>query len=86
MLRTISDASFEQTKLAIAKEAVGARNVTADQVYQIMMRFSFEATKLEFAKWAYLRTIDRHNYFLVHRAFSFDSSKQELSRYISSLG
>jgi len=86
LLRAISDASFEQTKLAIAKEALGARGVTADQVYQIMMRFSFEATKLEFAKWAYLRTIDRYNYFMVHRAFSFDSSKQELTRYISMQG
>jgi hypothetical protein len=85
LLRTISEASFEQTKLMIAKEAVASRNITSEQVYQIMMRFSFEATRLEFAKWAYIRTVDKPNYFLVHRAFAFDSSKRELTRYISTL-
>jgi len=83
LIRTIREASFEQTKLMIAREAIAHRGITSQQVYRIMMQFSFEATKLEFAKWAYTRAVDKSNYFLVHRAFSFESSKRELSRHIS---
>ncbi len=85
LLRAISDASFEQTRLMIAKEAIAPRHITSAQVAQIMRRFSFEATRLEFAKWAYTRTIDKQNYSQVHSALSFDSSRRELSRYISAL-
>ncbi|MFO7722914.1 MAG: hypothetical protein R6V49_06790 [Bacteroidales bacterium] len=28
--------------------------------YQVMTLFSFEAIRLEFAKWAYLRTFDQN--------------------------
>lgn len=83
LLITLSEASFEQTRLLIAREAVASRVLTAEQVYMIMLRFSFESTKLEFAKFAYSRTMDKSSYFIVHRAFSFDSSKRELTRYIS---
>ncbi|HRZ42419.1 MAG TPA: DUF4476 domain-containing protein [Bacteroidales bacterium] len=83
LVATIRSASFEQTKLTIAKDAIARSLVTSDMVYQIMMLFSFEATKLEFAKWAYAYTTDPHLYYLVNRAFSFDSSKTELSRWIS---
>ncbi len=85
LISTIREASFEQTKLMIARDAIAHRGITSEQVYRIMMLFSFEATKLEFAKWAYTRTVDKPNYFMVHRAFSFESSKRELSRYISTL-
>jgi hypothetical protein len=83
LMGTIRSASFEQTKLTIAKDAIVRNSITADRVYQIMMLFSFESTKLEFAKWAYRYTDDKNNYYLVNRAFSFDSSKTELSKWIS---
>jgi hypothetical protein len=83
LMRMIRDASFEQTKLTIAKEGFAFKSPTADMVYQIMTLFSFEATKLEFAKWAYLRTYDKQNYYLVNRAFGFESSVRELSTYIN---
>jgi hypothetical protein len=83
LMKMVRDASFEQTKLTIAKEGFAFKSPTADMVYQIMNLFSFEATKLEFAKWAYMRTFDRHNYYLVNRAFSFDASIRELSAYIN---
>jgi hypothetical protein len=86
LLKSVRESSFEQTRLLVAKEGVSSRLITADQVYKMMLLFSFEATRLEFAKWAYLRTSDRHNYHLVSRAFSFDASRQELTRYISMQG
>jgi hypothetical protein len=44
--------------------------------------FSFESTRLEFAKWAYDGTIDRQNYWKLEDEFSFSSSKTELSQHI----
>lgn len=81
--KSIRSASFEQTKLTIAKDAITSRSLSSEMVYEIMSLFSFEATKLEFAKWAYVRTTDPYNYYLVNRAFSFDASIQDLSRWIS---
>lgn len=86
LIATIRGASFEQTKLTMAKDAIGRSLVTSDMVYQIMMLFSFEATKLEFAKWAYAYVSDPQLYYLVNRAFSFESSKTELSRWIAANG
>lgn len=86
LLGVLREASFEQTRLLIAREAIASRVVTSEQVYMIMLAFTFESTKLEFARWAYSRTADKSSYYLVNRAFSFESSKRELARYISMNG
>jgi hypothetical protein len=60
---------------------VSANCVTSDQVVAICNLFGFEASKLDFAKYAYDHTIDRRNYFKVNNVFGFSSSKEELSEY-----
>jgi hypothetical protein len=47
-----------------------------------MTLFDFENTKLDFAKFAYDRTYDRANYYKVNDAFEFESSIEDLNRYI----
>jgi hypothetical protein len=47
-----------------------------------MKLFSFEATKLEFAKYAYNKVSDKENYYLVNDAFQFESSIEELNENI----
>jgi hypothetical protein len=79
---TVSKASFEDTKLSTAKAILSSNCVSTDQVTQICNLFGFEATKLEFAKFAYQKTTDRGNYFKVGNVFSFDASKTELNNYI----
>ena len=44
--------------------------------------FSFEDSKLDFAKYAYERTYDIDNYYKVNDAFTFESSVDELNEYI----
>jgi hypothetical protein len=80
---SIKKASFEETKLSTAKTILGANCVSTDQVVAICKLFSYEASKLEFAKFAYGKTTDRNNYFKVGDVFSFDASKTELNEYIS---
>lgn len=83
---TISKASFEETKLSTAKAILSSNCVSSDQVAQICNLFNFEASKLEFAKFAYLKTTDKRNYFKVNNVFSFDASKTDLNNYVSGQG
>lgn len=80
---TISKASFDETKLSTAKSVLTSNCVSSDQVVAICNLFSFEASKLDFAKFAYDRCSDRNNYFKVGNVFSFDASRTELNEYTS---
>ncbi len=81
--KTIANASFEDTKLSTAKSILASNCVTTDQVIAICNMFSYEASKLDFAKFAYPKTTDRGNYFKVGNVFSFDASKTELNEFIA---
>lgn len=81
---SIESKSFEETKMTTAKQIGRDRCFTVDQVKGIMGTFSFEDTKLEFAKYAYDRTYDIGNYYKVNDSFTFESSIDELNTYIQS--
>lgn len=80
--QSVQSKDFENTKLTIAKQVIQNNCLTADQVRETMGLFDFENTKLDFAKFAYDRTYDRANYFKVNDAFEFESSVDDLNRYI----
>lgn len=80
---TIQKQSFEDSKLKIAQQVFSSNCLTTAQVTQIMGLFSFEDSKLEFAKFAYGRTYDLGNYFMVNNAFTFSSSVDELNEFIA---
>jgi hypothetical protein len=54
------------------------------QVKQVMLLFTFEETRLDFARFAYDHTYDIGNYFMVNDAFTFETSIEELNAYIQS--
>lgn len=80
--KTISDKSFEDSKLTIAKQVTSANCLFSSEVKEIMALFSFESTRLEFAKYAYRYTFDVGNYYKVNEAFQFESSIDELNTFI----
>jgi hypothetical protein len=82
IISTIENQSFSDTKLNTAKQFASSKCLTVDQVKGLMNQFSFEDTKLEFAKFAYEHTYDIDNYFKLNNAFSFESSISELQEYI----
>ncbi len=86
ILRALKAESFDQTRSQIARQILGnsRKLFLVSQIKQMLDCFDFEPSKLEIAKYAYERTADRDKYFLVNESFSFDNSKQELSRYIQS--
>lgn len=80
---SVASKSFESTKLTVAKQIVSANCLTSAQVRAMLNEFSFDNTKITFAKYAYHRTYDLGNYFKVNDVFDFESSAAELARYIS---
>lgn len=83
-MKTIDHADFESDKLTIAKQVLNMNCLTVEQVKQIGMMFDFEDSKLEFAKFAYGRTYDIGNYFILNDMFEFSSSIDDLNNYINS--
>ena len=85
MLSAIKKESFENGKLDLAKTLFGAPGqfISSEQVSGVLKLFSFENNRLTFAKFAYDRVLDPNNYYKVYDAFSFGSSKKELSDYMN---
>jgi hypothetical protein len=79
---SIRSKSFESTRLQVARQAIDSRRLTSYQVRELMELMWFESSKLELAKFAYSRVIDKERFFLVNDAFSFSSSIDELDRFI----
>ncbi len=79
---SIKNQSFSDTQFKIAQQIFNSNCLTSAQVKEIMLIFSFEETRLEFAKFAYGRTFDLGNYYKVNDAFTFSSSVDELNAYI----
>ncbi len=83
-LQTIKGQSFEETKLKTAKQIAAANCMTASQIADICRVFSFEDSKLDFAKAAYSNCTEPNNYFKINNVFSFSSSVDELTEFVTS--
>jgi Domain of unknown function (DUF4476) len=81
---SVESKPFDETRLSIAKTLTSANCLTSAQIRDLCGAFSFEETKLDFAKYAYDYCFDTSNYFMVSEAFTFDSSVEELNAYIQS--
>lgn len=79
----IDNRPFDDAKKIVAEQvAVGGR-LSSTQVAGMLRLFSFESTRLEFAKFAYAYVVDPYNYYLVNDGFSFSSSVEELEAHMS---
>ena len=79
----INNAGFESTRMSIFKQALQYNFFTSSQVAELMDLFWFESTKLEVAKLAYDKTLDKQNFYIVNNQFSFSSSVNDLGNYIA---
>lgn len=73
---------FENNRLTSAKVIIDKNNFTTQQVNDLMLLFTFENNRLELAKYAYRKTVDKQSYFQVNDALTYSSSKDELARFI----
>lgn len=83
-LQTIKNQSFEEDRLSTARQIARNNCLLVSQVKQIIGAFSFEDSRLDFAKFAYDKTFDYGRYYEVNESFSFSSSVRELNSFIES--
>jgi hypothetical protein len=83
-MQSIQSKDFEDTKLSVAKQVLNSNCLMSADIAKICRLFDFEATRLDFAKYAYGRTFDPENYFVVNDVFDFESSISDLTNYIAS--
>ncbi|MDD3740719.1 MAG: DUF4476 domain-containing protein [Bacteroidales bacterium] len=79
---SINSKSFEDSKLTSAKQICKSSCLTAEQVRDINKLFSFEETRLEFAKYAYDYVYDVSKYYKVNDSFEFEMTIEELNEYL----
>ena len=77
------DASFDDSKIGMISNLAQHTLFNAKQIYELVNTLSFDKGKLQIAKQLYSKCADKQNFYQVYEAFSFDSSKRELSKYIS---
>ncbi|MCS7297477.1 MAG: DUF4476 domain-containing protein [Bacteroidia bacterium] len=85
-LNTLRATASENARLEIARQIATTNCLSAEQVRDICRALSAEPNRLEFAKYAYSRSCDPQNYFIVNQAFASTLSQEELARYIQSRG
>ena len=78
----IQGETFESSKLSTAKQITAVNYLCVSQIVQICKLFSYEETKLDFAKYAYQYCVDKNNYFQLNEVFTYSNSKDELRKYI----
>ncbi len=80
---TLVNQNFDDTRLTIAKQALQNRMLSSNQVAELMRLFTFESSKLDFAKYAYKNTYDKERYFVINNEFTFSSSTDDLNNFIN---
>ena len=73
---------FENTRVTTAKQVIDRNYFTARQVKELMLLFTFENNRLDIAKYAYNKTVDKGNYIIVNDALGMTKNKEELNRFI----
>jgi hypothetical protein len=81
-LNHLRSESFDSGKMRLAKQLIDGNYIYADQVAVLVKEFDFKGNEEEIAKYAYPKTYDQKNYYLIYDAFTFHSSKDELERWL----
>lgn len=82
-LNSLKQQKFEDSQLKLAKQIAGANCLSSDQIREICKTFKFEESKLDFAKFAYGRCIDPTSYYKINDVFTYSTSSDELSDFVT---
>ena len=81
--KRLMNTRFESEKRNIMEHQIECNFFTSEQVFELVCLFDFESDRVEVAKKAYHKTVDKQNYHIVNEAFIFSSSRMKLERYIT---
>lgn len=79
----IANEAFDSGILTKAKSFVQKTRLSAAQIAGIMDKFTFDDSRLKFAKFAYESCYDPVNYYKVNQSFTFSSNAKALDEYIA---
>ena len=82
--RVMERENFDNARLLYAKRLVDENYLCAEQVKDLARFFSFDNSRMEFAKYAYSKTTDKNNFSIVCNAFDSNYSKDQLMNFIKS--
>ncbi|NMH28675.1 DUF4476 domain-containing protein [Flavobacterium silvaticum] len=82
-ISSLNQQKFEDSKLKMAKQIAGSNCLSSEQIKQVCKTFTFEESKLDFAKFAYSRCIDPQSYYKINDIFTYSSSTDELTDFVS---
>lgn len=82
LMNALDNASFDNTRMSIAKAALVSNKMNTQQIASIMRTFSFDSYRLEIAKFAYESCVDQQNYYRLSNEFTFDSNARALMNSI----
>jgi hypothetical protein len=82
MMERISDASFSEDKVNLAKQILRSNCLVIEQLLEIMEEVAYDEGQLDLAKFAYDHIYDLENYYEVYSVFSFSSSSEELDEFL----
>ena len=84
--KKVADKKADTEKMNILKDGLKNERYTTDQVAQIMDWFSFESTKVDFAKWAYPNTVDKENFSTLESKLTYKNYEDDLDQFIKNNG
>lgn len=70
--------AFDSRKLELAQFAISQSGISVAQLKMVLRKFTFDSNRLTLAKTVYHYTTDRHNYWMLSDAFTFQSNFREL--------
>lgn len=73
----------DQLRLKLAKRSVKKRKLYTEDVKELMELFSYENSRLSFAKYAFRKVVDPARYELVSHALHYNSSVFQLEEYLA---
>ncbi len=81
-LSSMDSKSFEDSKMTLAKQFTKANCLSANQIKLVMQKFTYEESKLEYAKFAYPYCMDQPSYYKVNDAFKFELTIDDLNEFL----
>ena len=84
-LKTLVDAKkTDVEKMKVLQNALASEKITTNQVALFMDWFSFESSKVDFAKWAYTYTVDKENFISLENKLTYKNYEDDLDKFIKS--
>ncbi|HRE41321.1 MAG TPA: DUF4476 domain-containing protein [Ignavibacteria bacterium] len=78
----ISKRPFSDSRISIMKEAIDYNYFKVTQIKDLFSYLSFESDKIEIAKYAYKKIIDKQNFYYLYDLLTFESSVNELMEFV----